>query len=58
MRAIALWPLAFLGYVNERGFPLNNLIAAGSILSVISVVPVFFFVQRRYTQNFSAAGIK
>jgi multiple sugar transport system permease protein len=46
------------GYVNERGFPLNNLIAAGSILYVIPVVLVFFFVQRRYTENFSAAGIK
>lgn len=46
------------GYVNERGFPLNNLIAAGSLLYVIPVVLVFFFVQRRYTQSFSAAGIK
>lgn len=46
------------GYVNSRGFPLNNLIAAGSILYVIPVVLVFFFVQRRYTENFSAAGIK
>lgn len=46
------------GYVNERGFPLNNLIAAGSILYVIPVVLVFFFVQQRYTQSFSSAGIK
>ncbi|MFC3808858.1 carbohydrate ABC transporter permease [Terrabacter sp. MAHUQ-38] len=46
------------GYVNEKGFPLNNLIAAGAILYVIPLVLIFVFIQRRYVQGLSATGIK
>jgi ABC-type glycerol-3-phosphate transport system permease component len=46
------------GYVNQQGFPLNNLIAAGSVLYVVPVVVIFLFVQRHYVQGFTGAGIK
>ncbi len=46
------------GYVNAQGFPLNNLIAAGSVLYVVPVVVIFLFVQRHYVQGFTASGIK
>jgi multiple sugar transport system permease protein len=46
------------GYVNEKGFPLNNLLAAGSVLYVIPVLIMFFFVQRSYVRGFATSGMK
>lgn len=46
------------GYVNDQGFPLNNLIAAASILYVIPMIIVFIFAQRSYVAGFSTSGIK
>jgi multiple sugar transport system permease protein len=46
------------GYVNEKGFPLNNLLAAGSILYVIPMIVLFFFLQRSYVGGVSTAGLK
>jgi multiple sugar transport system permease protein len=46
------------GYVNEKGFPLNNLLAAGSVLYVIPVLIMFFFVQRSYVNGFATSGMK
>lgn len=46
------------GYVNDQGFPLNNLIAAASILYVVPMIIVFLFAQRSYVAGFSTAGIK
>lgn len=46
------------GYVNDQGFPLNNLIAAASILYVVPMIVVFLFAQRSYVAGFSTAGIK
>jgi ABC-type glycerol-3-phosphate transport system permease component len=45
-------------YVNDKGFPLNNLIAAGSLIYVIPVIIIFLFVQRHYVQGVSSSGIK
>jgi multiple sugar transport system permease protein len=46
------------GYINAQGFPLKNLIAAGSVLYVVPVLLIFLFVQRHYVQGFNASGIK
>jgi multiple sugar transport system permease protein len=46
------------GYVNSQGFPLNNLLAAGSVLYVIPVLIMFFFVQRSYVRGFATSGMK
>jgi multiple sugar transport system permease protein len=46
------------GYVNEKGFPLNNLLAAGSILYVIPMIVLFVFLQRSYVSGVSTAGLK
>ncbi|MFE6968898.1 carbohydrate ABC transporter permease [Isoptericola sp. NPDC057653] len=46
------------GYVNDQGFPLNNLIAAASILYVVPMIVVFLFAQRSYVAGFATAGIK
>jgi ABC-type glycerol-3-phosphate transport system permease component len=46
------------GYVNAKGFPLNNLLAAGSLLYVVPVVIMFFFVQRSYVRGFATSGMK
>lgn len=46
------------GYVNDQGFPLNNLIAAASILYVVPMIIVFLFAQRSYVSGFATSGIK
>jgi ABC-type glycerol-3-phosphate transport system permease component len=46
------------GYVNGRGFPINNLLAAGAVLYVIPVLIMFFFVQRSYVRGFATSGMK
>ncbi|GAA4777552.1 carbohydrate ABC transporter permease [Microbacterium gilvum] len=46
------------GYVNDQGFPLNNLIAAASILYVVPMIIVFLFAQRSYVAGFATSGIK
>jgi multiple sugar transport system permease protein len=46
------------GYVNAKGFPLNNLLAAGSVLYVVPVLIMFFFVQRSYVRGFATSGMK
>jgi ABC-type glycerol-3-phosphate transport system permease component len=46
------------GYVNDQGFALNNLIAAGSILYIVPMIIVFLFAQRSYVAGFSTSGIK
>jgi multiple sugar transport system permease protein len=46
------------GYVNSAGFPVNNLLAAGSVLYVVPVIIMFFFVQRSYVNGFATSGMK
>jgi multiple sugar transport system permease protein len=46
------------GYVNSAGFPVNNLLAAGSVLYVVPVLIMFFFVQRSYVNGFATSGMK
>jgi multiple sugar transport system permease protein len=46
------------GYSNQAGFPMNNLVAAGSILYVIPMIIVFVFAQRSYVRGFATSGIK
>ena len=46
------------GYVDSQGHPLNQLIAAGSILYVIPVVVIFILAQPQYVQGVSGSGIK
>jgi ABC-type glycerol-3-phosphate transport system permease component len=46
------------GYVNEKGLPLNNLVAAGAVMYVLPVLVLFMFMQRRFVSGFTTTGIK
>jgi multiple sugar transport system permease protein len=46
------------GYVNDQGFQVNNLLAAGAFLYVIPVIVLFLFAQRSYVKGFVSSGIK
>jgi multiple sugar transport system permease protein len=46
------------GYVNEKGFPVQNLLAAGSTLFILPVLLMFLFFQRFFVQGFSTSGLK
>jgi ABC-type glycerol-3-phosphate transport system permease component len=47
-----------VGYVNEKGLPLNNLIAAGAVMYVLPVLVLFLVMQRRFISGFSTSGLK
>lgn len=46
------------GYVNDKGLPMNNLVAAGAVMYVLPVLVLFLFMQRRFVSGFSTSGIK
>ena len=46
------------GYVNEQGFPVQNLLAAGSTMFILPVLLMFLFFQRFFVQGFSTSGLK
>jgi multiple sugar transport system permease protein len=46
------------GYVNEKGFPVQNLLAAGSTMFILPVLLMFLFFQRFFVQGFSTSGLK
>lgn len=46
------------GYVNQAGYQLPNLVAAGSVLYVIPMIVVFLIAQRSYVSGFATSGIK
>ena len=46
------------GYVNDKGLPMNNLVAAGAVMYVLPVLILFLFMQRRFVSGFSTSGIK
>ncbi|THV41636.1 carbohydrate ABC transporter permease [Glycomyces buryatensis] len=46
------------GYVNEQGFPVQNLLAAGSTMFILPVLLIFLFFQRFFVQGFSTSGLK
>jgi multiple sugar transport system permease protein len=46
------------GYVNDKGLPLNNLVAAGAVMYVLPVLVLFMFMQKRFVSGFSTSGIK
>jgi multiple sugar transport system permease protein len=46
------------GYVNDKGLPMNNLVAAGAVMYVLPVLVLFMFMQRRFVSGFSTSGIK
>jgi len=46
------------GYSNEHGMPLNNLLAAGTVMYVVPVLLVFLVVQRGFVTGFSTSGLK
>lgn len=43
---------------NEKGLPLNNLIAAGAVMYVLPVLVLFLVMQRRFISGFSTSGLK
>lgn len=47
-----------VGYVNQQGLPLNNLVAAGAVMYVLPVLVMFLFMQRRFVSGFTTTGIK
>ena len=46
------------GYVNAQGFPVQNLLAAGSTMFILPVLLMFLFFQRFFVQGFSTSGLK
>jgi multiple sugar transport system permease protein len=46
------------GYVNEKGLPMNNLVAAGAVMYVLPVLVLFMFMQKRFVSGFTTAGLK
>ena len=45
-------------YANPQGLPINNLMAAGSILYILPVLVLFLFAQRGFVAGFSTSGLK
>lgn len=46
------------GYVNDRGFPLPNLLAGGAVLYLVPVILLFLAAQRSYVRGFVNSGLK
>lgn len=46
------------GYSDPHGFPLTNIIAAGSILYIVPVLVIFFFAQRYFVSGIVTTGLK
>lgn len=46
------------GYFNERGAPLNNLVAAGAVMYVVPVLVLFLIVQRGFVSGIATSGLK
>lgn len=46
------------GYVNDKGFPLPNLLAGGAVLYLIPVILLFLAAQRSYVRGFVNSGLK
>lgn len=46
------------GYVNDKGFPLPNLLAGGAVLYLIPVILLFLAAQRSYIRGFVNSGLK
>jgi ABC-type glycerol-3-phosphate transport system permease component len=45
-------------YVNDKGFPLPNLLAGGAVLYLIPVILLFLAAQRSYVRGFVNSGLK
>ncbi|MEU0074060.1 carbohydrate ABC transporter permease [Streptomyces sp. NPDC006332] len=46
------------GYVNNKGFPLPNLLAGGAVLYLVPVILLFLAAQRSYVRGFVNSGLK
>ncbi|MFC4466908.1 carbohydrate ABC transporter permease [Streptomyces xiangluensis] len=46
------------GYVNDRGFPMPNLLAGGAVLYLVPVILLFLAAQRSYVRGFVNSGLK
>jgi ABC-type glycerol-3-phosphate transport system permease component len=46
------------GYVNDKGFPLPNLLAGGAVLYLVPVILLFLAAQRSYVRGFVNSGLK
>jgi ABC-type glycerol-3-phosphate transport system permease component len=46
------------GYVNDKGFPVPNLLAGGAVLYLIPVILLFLAAQRSYVRGFVNSGLK
>lgn len=46
------------GYTSPQGFPLYNVLSAGTILYVLPVLVLFFFAQRYFVQGIVTTGLK
>jgi multiple sugar transport system permease protein len=44
-------------YVNAQGLPVNNWIAAGTVLYVVPVLPIFLVAQRGFVAGMSTSGL-
>jgi multiple sugar transport system permease protein len=47
-----------VGYTSPQGFPLYNVLSAGTILYVLPVLVLFFFAQRYFVQGIVTTGLK
>lgn len=46
------------GYVNDKGFPVPNLLAGGAVLYLVPVILLFLAAQRSYVRGFVNSGLK
>jgi multiple sugar transport system permease protein len=45
-------------FVNDKGFPVNNLMAAGAVMYMLPPLLLFFVAQRGFIAGISTSGIK
>jgi multiple sugar transport system permease protein len=46
------------GYANAHGEPLNNLVAAGTVLYIVPVLALFLILQRGFVTGVATSGLK